>query len=300
MSNTEERNTKAEDIDALPVDQALYLMSDEDATVICAVRSAIPAIAKAVNEAVDVIKSGGKIFYAGAGTSGRLGVLDASEIPPTFGASPDLFHAIIAGGDKAIRTALEGAEDDLNAGINEASVVSEKDFVIGISASGKTPFVLSFLKAAKQKGAHCWLLTCNEIEYPLALQTPNSELRTFTLDGIIKIITGPEIIAGSTRLKAGTATKLALNMFSSVVMIRLGGVYKGLMVGVAPSNAKLIERALNIIMEITGCNKEEASEYLKLSGMRTKTAIVMKGKGVSKEDAENLLKDAGGFLAGIL
>lgn len=300
MSNTEERNPKAEDIDALPIDQALYLMSDEDASVVYAVRSAIPAITKAVNEAVDAIKSGGKIFYAGAGTSGRLGVLDASELPPTFGVPPDLFTAIIAGGGAAIRTAVEGAEDDTEASRNSAAAVTGRDFVLGISASGRTPFVLSFLYESKQRGAQCWLLTSNDVKPPFTIHDSLFTVHDFLPDGIIKTITGPEIIAGSTRLKAGTATKLALNMFSTAVMIRLGGVYKGLMVDVVPSNKKLVERAENIIMEITGCNKEEASEYLKLSGMRPKTAIVMKGRGVSREDAENLLKNAGGLLRGII
>ena len=158
MSNTEERNPKAEDIDVLPIEQALYLMSDEDASLVYAVRSAIPAITKAVNEAVDTIKSGGKIIYAGAGTSGRLGVLDASELPPTFGVPPYLFTAIIAGGDAAIRTAVEGAEDDTEASRKAAAAVTGRDFVLGISASGRTPFVLSFLNTAKQKSAPCLLL----------------------------------------------------------------------------------------------------------------------------------------------
>lgn len=293
MSRTENRNPKAENIDILSTEQILHLMNEEDASVIDDVKSAIPSIAKAVEEAVSVIVGGGRVFYVGAGTSGRLGVLDAAEMPSTFGVSPDLFHAIIAGGDEAIRKSVEGTEDDEIAGRSAASVITGKDMVICISASGKTPFILACLDTAKGKGAKCWLITCNNIEIPL-------ELRTFNVDGIIKILTGPEIIAGSTRLKAGTATKLALNMFSTATMIKLGRVYKGLMVDVKPMSRKLIERAEGIIMEITGCNRGEASKYLKISGMRPKVAIVMKVKDVSKEKAGKMLRDAGNSLRGIL
>lgn len=304
MSGTEERNPKGEEIDSLSANQVLHLMNDEDASVIYAVRSAIPFIEKAVDMAADVIKKGGTIFYVGAGTSGRLGVLDASEMPPTFGVSPDMLKAIIAGGEKALRNSVEGAEDNEEAGRKAASVVAGKDMVLGISASGRTPFVLSFLDEAKGKGAVCWLLTCNDIKtgsQQSALSSQeieNSKLKiqNLQLDGIIKIITGPEIIAGSTRLKAGTATKLVLNMFSTAVMIRLGRVYKGMMVDVMPTNNKLIYRAEGIIMETTGCSREEASEYLKASLMRPKVAIVMKAKGVSREAAERLLIESGGHL----
>lgn len=307
MFVTEERNPVSEDIDILSTSEILRIMNQEDASVIDALRAAIPAITRAVDEAAGVVINGGRIFYAGAGTSGRLGVLDASEIPPTFSAPQDLFQSIIAGGDKALRHAVEGAEDNFEAGSDAASPVTGRDFVLGISASGKTPFVLSFLSASKHKGARCWLLTCNETAgsgqqtaVNSELQTPNSELRTFTIDGIIKIPAGPEIIAGSTRLKAGTATKLALNMFSTVVMIKLGGVYKGWMVDVSPSNNKLVSRAEDIIMQITGCSREDASDCLRLSGMRTKAAIVMKSKGVAVSEAQKLLKEAGGSLRKII
>ncbi|MEK6673110.1 MAG: N-acetylmuramic acid 6-phosphate etherase [Nitrospirota bacterium] len=300
MSATEERNPVSEDIDILPTSEILRIMNEEDAFVLKAVRAAIPSITTAVDEAAGVVINGGRIFYAGAGTSGRLGVLDASEIPPTFSAPHDLLQPIIAGGDKALRSAVEGAEDDTEAGRDAASSVTDRDFVLGISASGTTPFVLSFLSASKDKGASCWLLTCNETAVSSELRTPNSELRTFTIDGIIKILTGPEIIAGSTRLKAGTATKLALNMFSTVVMIKLGRVYKGWMVDVSPSNKKLIRRAEDIIMQVTGCSREDASGCLRLSEMRTKAAIVMKSKGVTIKEAEKLLKEADGSLRRII
>lgn len=296
MSGTEEKNPRAEEIDSLSTNQILHLMNDEDASVIYAVRPAIHFIEKAVDMAVDVIKGGGRIFYVGAGTSGRLGVLDASEMPPTFGVTPDMLQAIIAGGEKALRNSVEGAEDDERAGRAAASVVTGKDMVLGISASGRTPFVLSFLDEAKGKGAACWLLTCNDVKIPVTIHDSRFTIHDFLPDGIIKIITGPEIIAGSTRLKAGTATKLALNMFSTAAMIRLGNVYKGLMVDVVPSNKKLIYRAEGIIMETTGCGREEASRYLELSGMRPKVAIVMKARGVSREDAEKLLLKSDGRL----
>jgi len=293
MSNTEDRNPKAEDIDTLSAEDILYVMNEEDAVVIDAVRSAIPSIAEAVNEAVEVINNGGRIFYVGAGTSGRLGMLDAAEMHPTFGVSRDLFQVITAGGDEALRKSIEGAEDDEDAGRDAASVIAEKDMVIGITASGKTPFVLSCLDAAKKRGARCWLITCSGTG--VGRGTPVQGL-----DGIVTIPTGPEIIAGSTRLKAGTATKLALNMFSTATMIKLGRVYKGLMVGVVPSSRKLIERAERIIAEITGCDREDASRYLKLSGMNPKVAIVMKAMNVSRQEAEGLLAEAGGFLREIL
>lgn len=296
MALTEKNNAKSEDIDTLSAKEILLLMHEEDATITAAIRAAIPDISKAVEEAIKVIKNGGRIFYVGAGTSGRLGVLDASEMPPTFSVPPDLFQAIIAGGDRAIRRSIEGAEDNMEAGRKAASNITNKDIVIGISASGGAPFVLACLAAAKDKGANCWLLTCDDIELPIKFRPHPSALNPFVINGIIRVITGPEIIAGSTRLKAGTATKLALNMFSTATMIRLGKVYKGLMVDVTPSNKKLVGRAENIIMKTTGCTGKEAAEYLKLSGMRPKVAIVMKTKGVSREKAEALLGKAEGFL----
>lgn len=298
---SEEKNPKSEDIDVLTTEEILSLINEEDATVIRAVREALPSIAKAVDEAVSVIGDGGRIYYAGAGTSGRLGVLDASEMPPTFGIPPDLFQAIIAGGDEALRKAIEGAEDDAGAGERAASALTEKDMAFGISASGRTPFVLSFLAAANEKGVRCRLLTCSE------RGTPGNDRDKGTPsvlpvgeDRVIRLITGPEIIAGSTRMKAGTATKLALNMFSSALMIRLGRVYRGLMVDVMPANLKLIKRAERAIASITGCTAEEASDYLRRSGMRPKVAIVMRSKGVSMNEAERLLDEAGGFLRRVI
>lgn len=300
MPETENRNPKAHDIDSVATEQILRLINEEDASIANAVNTAIPAITRAVDMAVKIIGKGGRIFYVGAGTSGRLGVLDASEMPPTFSVSPDLFQAIIAGGDEAIRNSIEGAEDDLDAGREAASRIQSRDMVIGISANGGTPFVLSCLASAKDRGAACWLLTCNDIEMPLKIINQQSAISNLVIDGIIKILTGPEIIAGSTRMKAGTATKLVLNMFSAAINIKMGKVYQGLMVDVRPTNKKLIKRAENIIIEVTGCGKGEAAEYLKLSDMRPKVAIVMKVKSVTKEEAERLLVETGGFLRNII
>lgn len=282
MSITEGKNPLSEGIDGLPVAEILRLMHRDNASVMAAIESALPDIAKAVDSAVSVIRGGGRVFYIGAGTSGRLGVLDASEIHPTFGV--DCFKAIIAGGDAAIVRAVEGAEDDVDAGKMAGLAIRPDDMAIGISASGSTPFVLAALKAANDAGAVTWIVTCNEIE-------PRSYL-----DGEIKLLTGPEIIAGSTRLKAGTAAKICLNMLSTATMIKMGGVYDGLMVDVVPSNRKLISRAERIIAGITGCGMHTASEYLKTSGLRPKVAALMIKRGLSKQDAEQRLKESGGSL----
>lgn len=280
---TEDLNPLAVDIDALSVEEIVRIINDEDMLVLRAVKDARDSICKAVYAAIDSIKAGGSLIYIGAGTSGRLGILDASEMLPTFNVSPGLVRAIIAGGQRAITAALEGAEDDEDAGRRAVSDIKDKDMLLGITASGKTPFVISALKEGKNIGARCWLLTCNNVEYEF-------------LDGIIKALVGPEIIAGSTRLKAGTATKMILNTISTSVMIRLGKVYKGYMVDVVPSNKKLIDRALRIIQEITGCSNEEAKMLLVKSNHNAKAAILMHLKGLSYEDARSLLERSEGSL----
>lgn len=282
MRRTEETNPASRGIEALSAREILARIHAEDATVMKALQKELPRIGRAVEDAVRAVRGGGKVLYAGAGTSGRLGVLDAAEIPPTFGLGS--FRAVIAGGEEAMVRAVEGAEDDERAGRRAASRLGEKDMAVGISAGGDTPFVTAFLERAKRRGARCWLLTCNpETRYPF-------------VDGAIRLDTGPEIVAGSTRMKAATATKLALNMLSTATMIRLGRVHDGLMVDLMPTNRKLADRAERIIMEITGCQRERASEYLRLSGMRPKVAAVMMEKGVSRRRAEELLRKAGGFL----
>lgn len=280
--SAENINPQSRGIDELPIDKVLLIMHKEDRAAVGAVEKELKKIKRMIEDAVSALRNGGKIVYAGAGTSGRLGVLDASEIPPTF--SHNGFESIIAGGEDALRSAIEGAEDDKKSGSEAASGIGSADMAVGISASGTTPFVLSFLSEAKNRGARCWLITCSDIDS-----------HSF-LDDMIKLQTGPEVIAGSTRLKAATATKLVLNMFSTTTMIEMGGVYDGLMVDVAPTNNKLVRRAEEIIMQITGCQKEDASRYLKLSGMRAKVAVVMMKKDVTKEEAESLLEKAGGSL----
>jgi N-acetylmuramic acid 6-phosphate etherase len=280
--STEDRNPASEGLDARSITEVVRLMHEEDHTALEAVGRALPAIAEAAGDAARAIERGGRVFYAGAGTSGRLAVLDASEIMPTFGSAR--FRAIIAGGPSAMTKAVEGAEDDSGQGAREAMSLGPDDMALGISASGRAPFVLGFIEAAKERGARTWLLTC-------AGEAPQA--RT---DGLISLPTGPELIAGSTRLKAGTATKMALNMISTAAMVSLGGAYDGHMVDVVPSNRKLVDRAERIVMEITGVSRRKASDALKGSGMRAKAASLMLIKGISAGDAEAALKKAGGSL----
>lgn len=281
--HTEEINPLSENIDALSVPEIIRIMYKENQCVVDAVKSAGDSIERIISEVVRTIKSGGSLIYIGAGTSGRLGVLDASEMPPTFGVSSDIVKGIIAGGKKALTDAVEGAEDDEAAGVSAIAGIRSGDMLIGISASGKTPFTISALKEGKRRGAVCWLLECNDAEYEF-------------LDGVIKLPVGPEIVAGSTRLKAGTATKMVLNMISTAAMIKLGRVYKGYMIDVIPSNIKLKNRANRMIQEITGCGIEEAEELLIKSGGNAKTAVLMYMKKLSSEDAVSMLESSDGSL----
>lgn len=278
--HTEDINPRSRLIDAIPVDEIINLMNYENLLVMKTINTAKDSISSAINDAVIAIRSGGSLIYIGAGTSGRLGVLDASEIPPTFGVAPEVVKAIIAGGEKAITESVEGAEDDEDAGIKAVTGIREKDMLIGIAASGKTPFTISALKEGKSRRAKCWLLTCNNVEYDF-------------LDGIITLPVGPEIVGGSTRLKAGTATKIVLNMISTAAMIKLGKVYKGYMIDVIPSNKKLRKRALRIILEITGCEDGEAETLLDKSGGNAKTAILMYMKGLNCDEANELFQRSG-------
>ena len=281
--STEDINPHSKEIDALPLEENIQIMNDENLQVIGAINAARCSITKAINDAIGAIQSGRNLVYIGAGTSGRLGVLDASEIPPTFNVSTDVVRGIIAGGDRAITEAVEGAEDDEDAGVKAVSGIREGDMLLGISASGETPFTIAALREGKRLGAKCWLLTCNDVGYDF-------------LDGVIKLVVGPEIIAGSTRLKAGTATKIVLNMISTAAMIKLGKVYKDYMVDVVPSNKKLRDRALKIIQDITGCEIKDAEMLLDKSGGNAKTAILMYRKGLSYEDAKGLLERSGNSL----
>jgi N-acetylmuramic acid 6-phosphate etherase len=268
---TEDLNPKSIEIDALDVYEIVEVMESENALVLDAVRAARDCISRAVMEVTAAIRRGGNLIYIGAGSSGRLGVLDASEMPPTFNVPPGLVRAIIAGGERALTTSIEGAEDSLDVD-SYISSVTEKDVLIGISASGTAPFVLESLRKARLKGTRVWLLTCNDVTYEF-------------LDGTIYLPTGPEIVSGSTRLKAGTATKIVLNTISTATMIRLGRVYAVYMVDVIPSNAKLRSRAIRIIKEITGVDESLADRLLEDSGGNAKTAIVMYIGGLSRDEA---------------
>lgn len=291
QSSTEIVNHCSQDIDNQPIVDIIRLMQTETQVAVNAVSQVQQTIQEFITIVITALKNNGRLFYVGAGTSGRLGVLDAAECPPTFSADPEMVQGIIAGGDAALKCAVEGAEDNgelgrqaiLNAG------VTAQDIVLGISASGSAPFVAKALLQAKTNGATTWLLTCNN-QYPT----------DSNLDGVILVDTGPEIIAGSTRLKAGTVTKLVLNMISTIAMVKLGKVYGNLMVDVKPTNKKLIQRACRIIANITKCSEEEAKKVLELSGNQTKVAIIMQLKNLERTAAENLLLQHSGFLRGVL
>jgi N-acetylmuramic acid 6-phosphate etherase len=284
---TEQRNRATDDIDRRPTREILELMNDEDARVPAAVRLAVPAIERVVDEIVARWRQGGRLLYVGAGTSGRLGVLDASECPPTFSSPPDLVQGFIAGGDAALRRSVEGAEDHPEAGAADVAHVGAgaRDVVAGIAASGTTPYVLGAVAEARRRGAFTAGITCN----------PGSPLSK-AVDVAIEVAVGPEVITGSTRLKAGTAQKLVLNMLTTASMIRAGKVFGNLMVDLTASNAKLRQRARRIVTTVSGISDAEAAAYLEQTGYRTKPAILMALAGCGAEEAERRLAAAGGML----
>jgi N-acetylmuramic acid 6-phosphate etherase len=288
---TEQMNPASVDLDTLPTAEMLEVFNREDRKVAEAVAREIPRIAQAVDSIAERLGKGGRLFYTGAGTSGRLGVLDASECPPTFNVPPDLVVGIIAGGDKALRSAVEGAEDspELGAADLAAAGFSARDAVVGIAASGRTPYVLGAMRHARAVGGLAVGLSC----------APDAELSR-NVDIAIEAVPGPEVIAGSTRLKAGTATKLVLNMISSGVMIRLGLVFSNLMINVQPSNAKLVDRAQRILMTLLGCGRERAAELLESGGRNVRTALVMGKLNVTRQEAERRLAAAGGGVRQVL
>jgi N-acetylmuramic acid 6-phosphate etherase len=282
---TEQVNPASRNIDLLPTAEMLSIMNLEDQKVAPAVAGEVPRIAEAVDRITKGIRIGGRLFYIGAGTSGRLGVLDAAEIPPTFHAPEELVQGIIAGGEAALDRATEATEDDPEAGRRDLigrGFVS-RDSLIGIAASGRTPYVLGAVAAARDMGALTIGISC----------TPDSELARAVQIAITPLV-GPEVIAGSTRLKAGTATKLVLNMISTAVMIRLGHVYGNLMVNVQPKNSKLEERARRIIAESADVSYDRAGELLRAAGGDVKTAIVMSRLKVDRAAAEARLAAASG------
>jgi N-acetylmuramic acid 6-phosphate etherase len=272
ITATEEANPKSANLDQLGAREIVELFVAEEKSVQEALRQSVNELARAIELAANAIASGGRMFYVGAGTSGRLGVLDAAEIPPTFGASADLFQAIIAGGAPALRRSIEGAEDDARAGalaMDERGVRRE-DVVIGISASGRAAFVIEALRRAHDIGAQTILLTSNAPVLPTAAGTTAS---TTDLDLLIHLKTGPEIVAGSTRLKAGTATKVALNIISTGAMVRLGRVRGNLMIDLQPTNKKLRERAIGLVAQLAGCDRESARSRLARTDWNLRAAL---------------------------
>ncbi len=260
---TERRNPRARGLAALTTREILELMNDEDATVPGAVRAAIRAIERAVEEIVTALRAGHRLRYVGAGTSGRLGVLDASEAPPTFGVDEDVVRALVAGGDEALRHAIEGAEDDVGAGAREArEQIRQGDVVVGISASGRARYVIAALVMAREIGARTVALTC-DAGSPLAQGA----------DIAIAVDVGPEVLAGSSRLKAGTATKLVLNMLSTAAMIRAGRTKGDLMVDLRATNAKLRARAIRMVRDEAGVSEEEARARLEAAGWSVRKAL---------------------------
>jgi len=282
---TEQPNPASESLDTLPTEEALRIINAEDRKVAVAVEREIPAIARAVDAIVAAIEKGGRLFYIGAGTSGRLGVLDASEIPPTFSAPPSMVQGIIAGGESALSRATETTEDDPAIGVSDllSHGFTHDDVLVGIAASGRTPYVLGAVAEARRMGAATVGISC----------TPDSEL-AHAVDIAITPLVGPEVVAGSTRMKAGTAQKLVLNMLSTGACVRLGFVYGNLMVNVQPKNGKLVDRARRIIVHATDVSYERAGELLTQSGGSVRTAIVMAKAGVGREEAERRLAAVGG------
>jgi N-acetylmuramic acid 6-phosphate etherase len=287
LTLTEERNPLTKDIDTLPTLDMLTLINAEDQKVALAVRDELPRIAAAVEAITARMQRGGRLIYIGAGTSGRLGVLDASECPPTFGTPPELVVGLIAGGPTALTDAVEGAEDDREGGAREIAEldVNENDSVIGIAASGRTPYAIGGLQESKIRGALTVSIACNR-------PSPLGELAEIS----ITLVVGPEVVSGSTRLKAGTAQKMVLNMISTGVMIRLGKTYSNLMVDVQPTNIKLRQRALRMVAEATGLDAPQAAEILSACGGEVKTAIVAILAGISPEVARIRLRETGGYV----
>jgi N-acetylmuramic acid 6-phosphate etherase len=285
---TEQRNPASRDIDTRPTPEILRIINSEDQNVAPAVAVEIPRIAQAVDRIVESLRGGGRLFYIGAGTSGRLGVLDAAECPPTFHVPPEMVQGIIAGGEAALARATEASEDDPAAGRRDLMehAFTPRDALVGIAASGRTPYVLGAVAAARELGALTVGISC----------TPDSELAR-AAEIAITPLPGPEVIAGSTRMKAGTATKLVLNMISTTVMIRLGHVYGNLMVNVEPKNSKLEDRALRIVAEAAQVNYDRAGQVLREAGGEVKTAIVMARLAVDRAAAQAKLAAAGGRIA---
>ncbi len=287
---TEQRHPRSTDLDRLSVEQCVDLLNAEDATVPAAVARASASIAAFISDAEVRMRDGGRLVYLGAGTSGRLGVLDASECPPTFQTPPGLVVGLIAGGDAALRRSSEGREDERHGAHAELEAlgVGPRDTVLGIAAGGTTPYVLGGVERASQLGALTGLLTCTPITCPSGVSH------------LIVVETGPEVLTGSTRMKAGTATKLVLNTISTTLMVRLGKTYQNLMVDLRATNDKLRDRAIRIVMALTALDRAGATELLERAGWEVKTAAVMQGRGVNAREAQAMLARADGQLRAAL
>lgn len=287
---TEKRNAKTMTLDDMSIYEFLSVMNEEDASVALSVRKELPFIEQAVQHIIAGLKKGGRLIYVGSGTSGRLGVLDAVECPPTFSTTYEV-QGIIAGGNSAFVKAKEGMEDSFDSGKQDMidAGVNDKDVVVGIAASGRTPHTIGALTKANELGAYSIALACNK----------NSEIGKVAKLAI-EVETGPEVITGSTRLKAGTAQKLVLNMLSTATMVGMGKTYQNLMVDLKPTNNKLVERSKRIIMEATQCSYEEACDVFEKSGKLPKVAIVMKLLNCDVDTASLLLEENDGFIKKVL
>ena len=284
---TEQRNPNSMNVDSLSALEIVQLMNDEDKQVPLAIEKCLPQIAQAVERIVAAFQQGGRLVYIGAGTSGRLGVLDASECPPTFGVSPEMVKGIIAGGERALRHPIEGAEDSKAQAVVDLQTIhfSSKDVLVGIAASGRTPYVIGALEYAKSLGSVTVSIASN----------PNSAMANI-VDIAIDTVVGPEVLTGSSRLKSGTAQKLVLNMLTTASMILMGKCYQNLMVDVQASNEKLKARAIRIVMQATDCDKALAEETLKQADQNAKLAIMMILSGLDRAQAETLLEKHQGKL----
>ncbi|MEJ5114805.1 N-acetylmuramic acid 6-phosphate etherase [Erwinia billingiae] len=288
---SETRNPETMDLDNLSTLEMVTKFNQQDATVAEAVRLTLPDVAKAVDAAAASLSAGGRLIYLGAGTSGRLGVLDASECPPTFGVPHGLVIGLIAGGPGALLKAVEGAEDNAQLGVSDLKALELKpqDMVVGIAASGRTPYVIGALQYARQLGCHTAAVSCNPAS-PIAHEAEIA----------ISPVVGPEALTGSTRLKSGTAQKLVLNMISTGAMVRIGKVYQNLMVDMQATNIKLVDRACRMVCQATGCSAEEAETALKQTQYEVKTAILMVLSGIAADQAKCLLIRHKGFLRAAL
>ena len=284
---TEQRNPNSMHVDSLSALEIVQLMNEEDKQVPLAIEKCLPQIAQAVERIVAAFQQGGRLVYIGAGTSGRLGVLDASECPPTFGVSPEMVKGIIAGGERALRHPIEGAEDSKAQAVVDLQTIqlSSKDVLVGIAASGRTPYVIGALEYAKSLGSVTVSIASN----------PNSAMANI-VDIAIDTVVGPEVLTGSSRLKSGTAQKLVLNMLTTASMILMGKCYQNLMVDVQASNEKLKARAIRIVMQATDCDKALAEETLKQADQNAKLAIMMILSGLDRAQAEALLEKHHGKL----